>query len=61
MENKQVYEVLLRIEIGPEEDLTIDQILDFEEFENVTDCKITVMAKASPRFDLSFFDTLGLT
>jgi len=59
MQKTQTYEVLLRIEIGPEEDLTIDDILNFQEVEDCMDVKITVMAQASPCFDLNFLDSIG--
>lgn len=60
MENKtKSYEVMLRVTIGPEEDCTIDDILNFQELEDCSDIKITVMAMASPCFDMSFFDKIG--
>lgn len=59
MEKTQTYEVLLRIEIGAGEDLTINDILNFEEIEDCADVKIRVMAQASPHFDLQFLDSIG--
>jgi hypothetical protein len=61
MENKiKTYEVLLRIEIGPEEDdVTIEDLLNFQEVEDCFDVKIRVMAQASPCFDLKFLDSIG--
>jgi hypothetical protein len=59
MQKTQTYEVLLRIEIGQEEDLTIDEILNFQEIEDCMDVKISVMAMASPKFDTKFLDNIG--
>ena len=59
MEKTQTYEVLLRIEIGSEEDVTINDILNFQEIEDCMDVKIRVMATASPYFDTKFLDSIG--
>jgi hypothetical protein len=59
MEKTQTYEVLLRIEIGPQEDLTIEDILNFQEIEDCMDVKIRVMAQASPCFNADFLDCIG--
>lgn len=61
MENKiKSYEVLLRIEIGPEEDdVTIEDLLNFQEVEDCFDVKIRAMAQASPYFDTKFLDSIG--
>jgi len=59
MEKTQTYEVLLRIEIGPNEDVTIDDILNFQEIEDCMDVKLRVMAMASPCFDTKFLDSIG--
>lgn len=59
MEKTQTYEVLLRIEIGPQEDLTIEDILNFQEIEDCMDVKIRVMAQASPCFNTDFLDCIG--
>lgn len=59
MEKTQTYEVLLRIEIGADEDVTINDLLNFQEIEDCMDVKIRVMAQASPCFDVKFLDSIG--
>ena len=59
MEETQTYEVLLRIEIGPNEDVTIEDLLNFQEIEDCMDVKLRVMAMASPHFDTKFLDSIG--
>ena len=59
MEKTQTYEVLLRIEIGADEDITINDILNFQEIEDCADVKIRVMAQASPYFETGFLDSIG--
>ena len=61
MENKtKSYEVLIRIEIGPEEqDLRIEDLLNFQEVEDCFDVKINVLAQASPYFSVDFLDSIG--
>jgi hypothetical protein len=59
MEKTQTYEVLLRIEIGPEKDVKIEDLLNFQEIEDCTDVKIRVLAMASPYFSVDFLDSIG--
>lgn len=59
MEKTQTYEVLLRIEIGPDEDVTIEDLLNFQEVEDCLDVKIRVMAQANPYFSADFLNCIG--